>query len=320
MITINPLKVLPLFLLVLVVLAAGCKKKDDFINPFDDPSLLPPEDSVTALVLDPNSFEGIHQNVFRATCANSGCHDGTFEPDFRSVEAAYNTLVYQPVIKNDDQNSFEYRVLPGDVDASVLMTRLLIDIDGQSGVMPLEVDPGSDFIEKRAQYLENIRTWINNGAPDMMGNLPELGNNLPQMIGVMGFAGGNAQILDREPGKGPINVPPGTNDLELWFALTDAETHSSDLTHNKVRFTEALNGFDNATEVSLDLPGSRTGPGYLGDQVDYFHRVTLDVSAYPPGTVLFLRLYVQDSGPAVTEIPSDASANYIKEYASIIIK
>lgn len=320
MVSINPLKVLPFLLLILVVVAAGCKKKDDFVNPFDDPTLQPPEDSVTALVLDPNSFEGIHQNVFRATCANSGCHDGTFEPDFRSVEAAYNTLVYQPVIKNDDQNSFDYRVLPGDVGGSVLMTRLLLDIDGQSGVMPLEVDPGSDFIEKRAQYLENIRNWINNGAPDMMGNLPVIGNNLPQMIGAMGFAGGNAQVLDREPGKGAINVPPGTTDLELWFAISDAETNSTDLTHNKVRYTESLNGFDSATEIALDLPASRTGTGYLGDQVDYYHRARLDVSAYAPGTILFFRLYVQDSGPAITEIPSDASANYIKEYASIIIK
>jgi hypothetical protein len=320
MAAINPLKVFPLLLLILIVMAAGCKKKDDFVNPFDDPSLQPPEDSVTVLVLEPNNFEGIHQNVFRATCANSGCHDGTFEPDFRSVEAAYNTLVYQPVIKNDAQNSFEYRVLPGDADASVLMTRLLIDIDGQSGVMPLEVDPGSDFIQKRAQYLENIRTWINNGAPDMMGNLPVLGNNLPQMIGAMGFAGGNPTRLVREPGKNSINVPPGTTDLELWFAISDAETNTGDLTHNKIRYSESLNGFGTATELPLDLPGSMSGPGYLGDQVDYYHRVMLDVSSYTPGTVLFFRLYVQDSGPSITEIPSDASADYVKEYASIIIK
>ena len=35
------------------------------------------------------------------TCANSGCHDGTFEPDFRTVGSSWNTLVNHPVIAND---------------------------------------------------------------------------------------------------------------------------------------------------------------------------------------------------------------------------
>jgi hypothetical protein len=33
------------------------------------------------------------QNAVR-TCANSGCHDGTFEPDFRTLEGSYNTLLF----------------------------------------------------------------------------------------------------------------------------------------------------------------------------------------------------------------------------------
>ena len=314
------IKILTSLTLILILLSAGCKKKDKFINPYDDPALQPPDEEVTTLNLDANSFEGIHQNVFRSTCANSGCHDGTFEPDFRSVESSYNTLVFQPIIKNDVQNSHTFRVAPGSADNSVLLTRLILDIDGQSGVMPLAIDPDSDYREKKAQYIENIRTWINNGALDMMGNAPVQGNQLPQMIGAMGFAGGNSAVLVREPGKGAINVSPGTTDLELWFAISDAETNSGDLTHNKVRYTESINGFDNATELSLDLPTPIVGLGYLGDQVDYYHRVRLNIASYPPGTVLFFRLYVQDNGPTVTEIPSDASANYVKEYASIIIK
>ncbi|MBK7268515.1 MAG: hypothetical protein IPI07_03030, partial [Flavobacteriales bacterium] len=31
----------------------------------------------------------------------SGCHDGTFEPEFRTIASAYNSLVYHPVIAND---------------------------------------------------------------------------------------------------------------------------------------------------------------------------------------------------------------------------
>ena len=125
--------------LALSLVALSCKNNDDPPNPFDDPSVQPPADTVEVINFDPNSFEGIHYNVFQYTCANSGCHDGTFEPDFRSIEASYNTLVYQPVIKNDAGGSFTYRVAPGDAANSVLYHRLLVDIDGQSGIMPLVI-------------------------------------------------------------------------------------------------------------------------------------------------------------------------------------
>ena len=95
--------------LVLLVFAA-CKKEE---NPFEQLEHSSPNPPSEALPQD--NFAWLHQRVFRPVCANSGCHDGTFEPEFRSVGSAYNSLVYAPVIANDPGNSFTYRVLPGDV-------------------------------------------------------------------------------------------------------------------------------------------------------------------------------------------------------------
>ena len=142
-------------------------------NPYDDVDTGPTDDNDDPLPsLDPNSIQGIHQNVFLPTCANSGCHDGTFEPDFRTVESTYATLVNHPVIKNDGGSTYAARVVPYDADGSMLWRRLNEDLPASSGIMPLEVDVGSDWYSKKTEYLNNIKTWINNGARDQFGNTP----------------------------------------------------------------------------------------------------------------------------------------------------
>lgn len=316
----KPISIKAVLGLLISLVVLSCGPKDDPPNPFDDPDLQPPDETVDQFAFDPNTFEGIHNNVFLATCANSGCHDGSFEPDFRSIEAAYNTLVFAPIIKNDPQGSFNYRVEPGDAEGSVLYHRLLEDIDGQSGIMPLAVNPDSDWLENKNSYITNIRNWIEAGAPDVTGNLPIAGNQLPQLLGVLGYAGGNTTELDREPGLGPIKVPAGTTDLEMWFALSDAETSTPDIRHNKAKISADINDFGGVPTFDLDIMPSFGALGYLGDQVDYFHRLELDVSSYTTGTTLFVRLYVQDDGPTITEIPTQGSATYIKEYVAIVIE
>lgn len=305
---------------LLSVLVFGCKKEEPFVNPFDDPSLQPPDTTTQSAAFDLNTFEGLHHYIFRPTCANSGCHDGTFEPDFRSVESSYNTMVFHPIIKNDTLGTYTYRVLPGDPDKSVLYQRLLVDIDGQSGVMPLSVDPGSDWLTEKAEYMDAIRQWIVDGAPDIMGNLPVEGNQLPRLSGVVGFAGGSSVPLEREPGNGPIEVPLGTTDLELWFAFDDPETPSDSLTHNKVKFSLNLNAFDGAPTNSLSIMPPLTEAGYFGTPVQYTHRIQFNVSSYPAGTVLFARSYIRDNGLDIIELPNEGSANYIKGYSAIVIK
>ena len=136
------------------------------MNPFDGQVVNQDTVSLHIINPEPNSIAGIYQNVLKPTCANSGCHDGTFEPDYRTLNSAYNTLVYQTPIKNDGNYSF--RVEPYNAQGSILMARLRNMVTPS---MPIQIEPDSDWPQKKDQYINNIQTWINNGAPDIMGNV-----------------------------------------------------------------------------------------------------------------------------------------------------
>lgn len=308
----------PLVILITIaLLAVSCKKGAD-PNPFDDPALQPPVDTTLATNPPPASFAGIHQQIFRPTCANSGCHDGTFEPDFRTIEGAYNTLVYQPIIKNNAAGTFTYRVDPFSPSTSVLLERLINDIDGISGIMPLSVDPGSDWAVKKDTFINYIRTWIADGARDMFGRLPQKGNQEPQMQGVVAFAGG--QPLPRNPGQGAIRVPANTGSIDVWFSISDDSTATTSLQQNRVLVSARRDDFSQATAYNLTIQGTPLqAAGYLGDPVNYYHKITFTNPGQwgAAGTRVYLRVYVQDATHPVTEIPETGSFNYIKEYFAI---
>ncbi|MEM8907274.1 MAG: hypothetical protein AAGD05_05455 [Bacteroidota bacterium] len=137
---------------------------EEYINPYDQQEIPNTPTDSTSVELSATSFTAIHARILSPTCARSGCHDGNFEPDFRTVESSYNTLVDHPIIKNDPQNSYQVRVRPGSPEESLLIARLTRDIDGNSGIMPLSVDSNSDWEEQKDLHIQNIRTWITQGA------------------------------------------------------------------------------------------------------------------------------------------------------------
>ncbi|MFT4753992.1 MAG: hypothetical protein ACI85Q_001548, partial [Salibacteraceae bacterium] len=107
------------------------------------------------------SFDRLYSNIFDLNCYSSGCHDGSFEPNFTSMNNAYYTLVYHPVKKNNEEASFTYRVEPGNPKNSLLYERItnccFLDIDDR---MPLL----SKYLSKKEIRL--IKKWIEAGAPD----------------------------------------------------------------------------------------------------------------------------------------------------------
>jgi len=115
-------------------------------NPFDENQIN--QDTVNFVFedIDPNSIAGLYQNIFKPTCANVGCHDGTFEPDFRSIESSYHTMLFREPIKND--GSLTFRVDPNNPDQSAIMKRLMGTIEP---IMPIEVEP--DRIYQTLLYL-----------------------------------------------------------------------------------------------------------------------------------------------------------------------
>ena len=313
-----------LFIFTLIILFSNCKK-DETINPYDDTSLDPPTEDSLNYFTDSLAFSALHSNVFAPYCANSGCHDGNFEPDFRTIESAYNTLIYHPIIKNDPQNTYTHRVVPGNADMSVMYKRMLIDIDSLSGIMPLdasiEYDPGKSHAWHgvKDKYILNIKDWINGGAKDMFGNIPQQANLLPRMQGMLAYITGQSTILSRDGSRGSIFVPSSASSLDLWFSVTDDQLVGNQLTYNKIKYSTSLFNFELQPEFNLDLQSSPLlENGYYGAQiVEYYHKYILDVSSFNLGDIVFIKIYVQDNVNNVTEIPTNGSEYHIVKYFTL---
>ncbi len=311
-----------LVIISLLFLAAfSCKKSTD--NPFDqnndqDSIQINPEDT-----LDPTTFTYLHYKIFKPTCSNSGCHDGTFEPDFSSLYSSYESLVYHPIIKNNNQGTYTYRVMPGSANQSLLMERLNGKMDGVEDQMPIVVDPDSDWGTHRNKYIGYIQDWINAGAKDIYGDHPSLGNKAPKLVGVLAYADGSSTPVSRENTSGALEVPMQANSLELYFAFEDDSTQSTNLQVNEIKFSDRINDFGNQASQSLNiLQNPVIEAGYFGGQVNYHHKITVNPQTLVADTLtpLYMRVYVQDSNPSQTEIPSNGSFSTFKDYASLIRK
>lgn len=262
------------WMLGLLVVLAACKKSSSPANPFDDPKNKPPLTNNNDTLLPLDNFAGLHQRIFKPTCSNSGCHDGTFEPDFRTIESSYATMVNQPIIKNNPAGAFQLRVVPGNANASVLHERVVRDIDGISGIMPLSVDPNSDWPAKKTEYIAAIVAWINAGARDMFGNPPTNGPANPRISGwqrhgrqlLLQFMGGVPEVVflvnKATHQKNELNVQPLTETIpgknvfgeKLPFthvvSLPDAAVGSYRLCDTKGE-SPALFNLQNAFDVEL---------------------------------------------------------------------
>lgn len=292
----------------LVFVLLNCKKKEEEVIPVSNDN-----GGIVYANYPKNSIVSLHANIFAPTCANSGCHDGTFSPDFRTIQSTYNTLVKHPVVKNNANNDYTYRVVPGDANKSVLYNRLIEDIDGQSGIMPLY--SGDAWEAVKQTHINNIVSWINNGAKDMFDNPYLEGNQAPQMLGFMGIVAGSSTPLPRQVG-GPIEIPENVSNMTLWFSFKDDQLNASQLSNNKLKFSSEIFDFESASEQTLLIDQSISGIGYFNEQVTYTHRIQIDPSVFPFNESVFIRVYVSD-GENNTEIPSDGSPNYIKLYFSI---
>jgi hypothetical protein len=302
-------------ILVVLILVISCDKETPE-NPFEN--FIPNQDTVTFELLnpEPNSIAGIYANIFKPTCANVGCHDGTFEPDFRTLESAYNTLIYQIPIKND--GNYTYRVHPGDPSKSAIMARL----NGQLlPYMPIQLEPDSDWVLNRDKYIENIRTWISNGARDIAGNLPGQSQATAKLAGV--FAMNTDTILKREPNQGPIRVFTEQDSLDIYFAFRHDAFDPANFSEHRVAFSEGFNGFqDPLLQLNLrKLVNPVFERGFYNQVVKYTHAVTVGRSALlDQHEKIFFRAYVKDAANPLTEIPTDHGIFNIKNYMSLVRK
>ncbi len=296
-------------LIALIITLFSCK--EEVLNPYDNSDLNPPVEDTTNYFNDPTNFSNLYNDVFQPYCANSGCHDGAFEPDYRSIESAYNTMVYQPIVKNDAGNTYEYRVKPMDSEKSILYARLILDIDSISGIMPLSAAYNNEHVwhNVKEKLISNVKSWIDDGAKDRFGNSPDFPNNKPVMKGVIAYESGQSTLLQREINKGSILIPATANTIDIWFSVTDDELNPNQLTYNKIKISDNL--FDFATQTAYDLTivnNPITELGFENNQsVNYYHKYTYDVSSLLSGDERFIKIYVKDDVNPITEIPTNGS-------------
>lgn len=293
-------------IVAMVVVFEACKKDEPPRNPYSDidyGDTIAQNDTV-----NPFSITGLHRNIFQVKCANPGCHDGNFEPDFRTVQSTYLSLVYHPLIKTDSTGYFTYRVKPYDTARSWLHERLVTD-DQVLGRMPLYADP------LNATEMNQINTWIMNGAPNEDGTRPTLPNEEPTSPGFYCLNMSNVVVdtnrLDDVP-YNPFILAPNTQ-YQIAFVINDDSTAMADMQNVKVRFNTAINGF----------PTGATA--YQAFFVNFgqlqFWRVIFNTSSFTPGQQVYFRLYFNDGDHQTdTEFPRTNLNDAYKSYFSFIVQ
>lgn len=292
-------------------------------NPFDDIDY--GTDFIGASDIDSSSILGLHKFIFSQTCAVPGCHDGHFEPDFRTVQSTYNTLVYHPVEKNDAENTFKYRVLPGDPDMSWLHERVTTD-DPVLGRMPL-------YDTLSNHEIDMIRKWIADGALDVFGDGPNTINFQPSVDGWLAFENDtNGFRLDtlRENPISPMTLLPG-KEVEFWFLISDVATNGDPLpghglTYNKIRFSDHPYDFESAPFYDMEIEQAANpfyGPLFFSQvshELPYYHHFKINTDNFVRGRQYFVRLYFQDADhDSPTEWPNPGTTNQLISTMSFIV-
>lgn len=299
----------------LIILAVVSCKKDSIDNPYD--AIIRVENDNPSINDIPiGNFAWLHGKIFKPTCANSGCHDGTFEPKFNSISSSYNSLVNHPVISNNEIQSFVYRVTPGNASTSFLHERMTVFIPNTSGIMPLEVDDESDYNENEAFYIEQLVLWIEGGAQDMFGNSPPSANSdLPPTIeGLAAFPVDNTSTpySRNEEGEGITPILVDAAMIDIWIRSSDDNTVSQSIS-GSIKVSQSLTDFEGEPEYSYSTASNFMGLDFTDSPVTFYHKATIDLSSAISGEIYFLRSYLDDGVQSeTTEIPNEGSSNFIQ--------
>ncbi|TAH41066.1 MAG: hypothetical protein EYC69_08800 [Bacteroidetes bacterium] len=285
----------------MVLLLASCSKEDTPENPYDDVDYSTPGNNLNEP--DPNSIAGLHKNIFFPKCANPGCHDGTFEPDYRTIESSYATLVYQPVNKLtlDSVKIYSHRVIPNNVTDSWLIERL---VTSTTEYMP------SNATRLTAAEIDHVKNWINGGCKDLNGNVAVKPNLQPTIIGYVAVDSVFVQLDTNRLNDIPVNPFVLNNGMNITMAIlaTDtadglSATDPANFTVKKIKFSTDKNDFSGAITYSAS--------SYLAQYKAWL--VSVPISSWPVGTTVYFRIYVNDGQHTTdSEFPRFETLDYYK--------
>ncbi len=290
--------------IVIVMIQQGCKKKEEDVlpaNPFSgvDYGTLPADTAA-----DPNSLAGLHKNIFQTRCAIPGCHDGNFEPDFRTPQSTYATLVYHPIIKNNAGEIFDYRVVPYKPLNSVLYERItnccFVNQDDRMPQDNIGVPLGdSDILA--------IKTWIENGAKDISGNVAEYPNlppNISPFYAVVDAATYQTNYAEETNRIDSVSynsfyLPDSTNVI-FAFIISDDSTAYQQLQVNQLKLSFDPDDFNTATTLTAQYV--HVPPPNATD----FFGITINTASLPHGQIVYMRYFVNDGdNPNTMQFPTD---------------
>lgn len=329
-------------LLAAILTIYACQPKNEDIyeelpeapfNPFD--TIDYSQTVIEPAVIDPGSFLGIHEFILSKSCAEPGCHDGSFEPDFRTVQSAYNTLMFHEVFKNyfapiDGQEPLPARIVPGEPELSMFYHRVAYDNPPGFEQMPATGIPLAD------EEIEIIRQWIVDGAKDAFGNDPMATSAQPNCYGVAAFLPNVNDTRVDTIRTGQTYAPFYSllnQDVTLWFLYTDDDlfgefNFGNNLSHNKIQLSTDRDDFSNAIELDLEVPvtpltlASAYSEPFVFFPLQYTHKVTFNPEAlgFELNDLVYIRTLVKDSDhDEPTEIPDKWSNFFITNYFSFYL-
>lgn len=297
---------IPMALMVLY----ACKKDDTAVpdNPFD--SIDRDDTTGSNIPLDSLTITYLHQKVLSVRCALPGCHVGNFEPDFRTPQSSFSTLVYAPVIKNNAANEFKFRVVPFDKNMSVLYHRVTdCCFVNNNDIMPQD-NIGVGLPDSSRKLIEQ---WISTGARDMFGNVAAQPNNEP-VVGYFAAVSSDFQTtysnnrLDSVY-YNPFIVPQNVTSFYVGVAVEDDITPLSQLQYNRLKISTSMDNFSGAAEFPAVYYNNGGNEGWL---------ITVNTASLPANDTLFMRYYVSDGRPQNTEFPRNESILPYKTFYSFI--
>jgi len=297
------------FALIMSFVLINCTEDDFPLNPYDGIDY-----GNTTLVIDTvssTSFVKLHRDVLGPSCNVMGCHDGSFEPDFRTVESAYNTLVYHTIIKNNLAEDFTYRVVPGDTALSVLHERLTNCCFVNTNDRMPQDNIGNALPEA---YLDAVTAWILEGAKDITGAIPNEPNNLPN---VQYFLVSNAtydSIYSENRIGGLFYNPflmPNNEQVNFIFRVNDDQTLAKDMLLNQLSISEYSDDFSNAIMVSA-ITFEQTNKVWL---------LSFNTAILQIGKTYFMRYTINDGdNPTNTTYPNNQTSFVYKNIWSFTVQ
>jgi len=282
--------------------------RDNFENPYDQIDY--GDDNSEIEQASPFSITGLHRDIFKPRCSLPACHDGNFEPDYRSVQSTYSTLVYHPITKNNENLEFNFRVVPFDPEASVLIERLTnCCFVNQDDRMPQD----NIGVPLEDELIDAIRQWIADGAKDVFDKVGSYPNTRARIL----FYVPTNENFDRDFSQqrlerfGSFILPPQQN-IKLVVSVMDDSTAVADLINNRIRFSTERDDFSQALTIDSE---------YFNFNDEEFWITDFNSSEFPENTAIYFRVYSNDGEQeSDTEFPQDDNLFVYKDFYSFIVQ